>query len=148
MAVTRIKNNQITDASGSNTQLGVNAAVKLQNYSVTAGKLANSLVYGSDLTVSGNLTVNGTTTTVDTVNTLIKDPILTLADGQTSGTPVVDIGLLGLRGSSNSSFLGWQESGQTFMAILSNTISSNTTVNVSSYANFTASTITAAVNIS
>jgi len=130
MAVTRIKNNQITDASGSNTQLGVNAAVKLQNYSVTAGKLANSLVYGSDLTVSGNLTVNGTTTTVDTINTLIKDPILTLADGQTSGTPTVDIGLLGLRGANNSSFLGWQESGQTFMAILSNTTASNTTVNV------------------
>jgi hypothetical protein len=75
MAVTRIKNNQITDASNGNTQLGVNAAVKLQNYSVTAGKLANSLVYGSDLTVSGNLTVNGTTTTVDTINTLIADPV-------------------------------------------------------------------------
>ena len=148
MAVTRIKNNQITDASGANTQLGVNAAVKLQNYSVTAGKLANSLVYGSDLTVQGNLTVNGQTTTVDTVNTLIKDPILTLADGQVSGTPTVDIGLLGLRGSQNSSFMGWQESGTTFMAILSNTTASNTTVNVTSYANFTASTITAQANLS
>jgi len=148
MAVTRIKNNQITDASGANTQLGVNAAVKLQNYSVTAGKLANSLVYGSDLTVQGNLTVNGQTTTVDTVNTLIKDPILTLADGQVSGAPTVDIGLLGLRGSQNSSFIGWQESGTTFMAILSNTTASNTTVNVTSYANFTASTITAQANLS
>ena len=148
MAVTRIKNNQITDASGANTQLGVNAAVKLQNYSVTAGKLANSLVYGSDLTVSGNLTVNGTTTTVDTINTLIKDPILVLADGQTAGTPTVDIGILGYRGNQNSSFLGWQETGQTFMAILSNTTVSNTTVNVSSYANFTASTIIAQANLS
>jgi hypothetical protein len=148
MAVTRIKNNQITDASAGNTQLGVNAAVKLQNYSVTAGKLANSLVYGSDLTISGNLTVNGQTTTVDTINTLIKDPILTLADGQVSGTPTVDIGLLGLRGNQNSSFIGWQESGTTFMAILSNTLASNTTVNVTSYANFTASTITAQANLS
>ena len=148
MAVTRIKNNQITDASSGNTQLGVNAAVKLQNYSVTAGKLANNLTYGSDLTVSGNLTVNGTTTTIDTINTLIKDPILTLADGQVSGTPTVDIGLLGLRGSQNSSFIGWQESGTTFMAILSNTTASNTTVNVTSYANFTASTITAQANLS
>ena len=122
MAVTRIKNNQITDASSGNTQLGVNAAVKLQNYTITSNKIANSLVYGSDLTISGNLTVNGTTTTVDTINTLIKDPILTLADGQTAGTPTVDIGLLGLRGSSNSSFIGWQESGNTFMAILSRPI--------------------------
>ena len=45
MAVTRIKNNQITDASNGNTQLGVNAAVKLQNYSVTAGKIANNVQF-------------------------------------------------------------------------------------------------------
>ena len=148
MAVTRINNNQITTASAGNAYLGINAAAKLQNYSITSNKIANSLVYGSDLTVSGNLTVNGTTTTVDTVNTLIKDPILVLADGQTAGTPTVDIGILGYRGNQNSSFLGWQETGQTFMAILSNTTVSNTTVNVSSYANFTASTITAQANLS
>jgi hypothetical protein len=148
MAVTRINNNQITTASNGNAYLGINAAAKLQNYSITSNKIANSLVYGSDLTVSGNLTVNGTTTTVDTVNTLIKDPILVLADGQTAGTPTVDIGILGYRGNSDSSFLGWQESGSTFMAILSNTTVSNTTVNVSSYANFTASTITAQGNLS
>jgi filamentous hemagglutinin len=148
MAVTRINNNQITDASSGNAVLGVNAAVKLQNYTITSQKIANSLVYGSDLTVSGNLTVNGTTTTVDTVNTLIKDPIITLADGQTSGTPSVDIGVLGLRGSQNSSFIGWFEGSNTFGAVLSNTISSNTTVNVTSYGNFTASTITAQANLS
>ena len=139
--LTRIKNNQITDST-------VNAAAKLQAYSITSGKLANSLVYGSDLTISGNLTVNGTTTAIDTVNTLIQDPIITLADGQVSGTPTVDIGLIGLRGNQNSSFIGWKESQSTFMAILSNTTVSNTTVNVTSYANFTASTITAQANLS
>ena len=51
MAVTRIKNNQITD----NT---INAAVKVQDYTVTGVLLANNLTYGSDLTVTGNLTVN------------------------------------------------------------------------------------------
>jgi len=148
MAVTRIKNNQITDASNGNTQLGVNAAVKLQNYSVTAGKLANSLVYGSDLTVSGNLTVNGTTTTVDTVNTLIKDPILTLADGQTSGNPVVDIGLLGLRGNQLSSFIGWNEGNTEFAVVLSNTTASNTTVVITEYGNFHANSVTVGGNLS
>ena len=44
MAVTRIKNNQITDAT-------VNAAAKLVDYSATAAKIANNLVYSSDLTV-------------------------------------------------------------------------------------------------
>jgi hypothetical protein len=141
MAVTRIKNNQITDST-------IVANAKVVDYSISASKLANNLTYGSNFTVSGNLTVNGTTTTVDTINTLIQDPILVLADGQTSGAPAVDIGILGYRGNQNSSFIGWKESASTFMAILSNTTVSNTTVNVSSYANFTASTITAQANLS
>jgi filamentous hemagglutinin len=141
MAVTRIKNNQITDST-------IVANAKVVDYSISASKLANNLTYGSDLTISGNLTVNGSTTTVDTINTLIEDPILVLADGQTSGSPVVDIGILGYRGNQNSSFIGWKESASTFMAILSNTTVSNTTVNVTSYADFTASTITAQANLS
>jgi hypothetical protein len=144
MAVTRIKNNQITDAINGNVQPGINAAAKLQNYSITSNKIANSLVYGSDLTVSGNLTVNGTTTTIDTINTLIEDPIITLADGQTSGTPTVDIGVLGLRGNLNSSFLGWNEANTQFAAVLSNTTSSNTTVNITAYADFRAANVTGA----
>jgi hypothetical protein len=148
MAVTRINNNQITAAIDGNAVVGVNAASRLQNYTVTSTKLANNLTYGSNLTITGNLTVQGTTTTIDTVNTLIEDPILVLADGQTSGTPSVDIGILGYRGNQNSSFLGWIESTDTFAAVLSNTTVSNTTINVSSYADFTASTITAQANLS
>ena len=148
MAVTRINNNQITTAVDGNAYLGVNAASKLQNYSITSNKIANSLVYGSDLTVSGNLTVNGTTTTIDTINTLIKDPIITLADGQTAGTPTLDIGVLGLRGNQNSSFLGWNEGNTEFAAVLSTTTASNTTVVISSYANFHANTIKAGGNLS
>ena len=47
MAVlTRIKNNQVTDASAGNVYLGVNAAAKVQDYSITAGKIQNNLTYG------------------------------------------------------------------------------------------------------
>ena len=148
MAVTRIKNNQITDASGANTQVGVNAASKLQNYSITSGKLANSLTYGSDLTITGNLTVNGQTTTIDTVNTLIEDPIITLADGQTAGAPAVDIGILGLRGNQNSSFMGWIEASTEFATVLSNTTASNTTIALTAYGNFHANSILAGGNLS
>jgi filamentous hemagglutinin len=148
MAVTRINNNQITTAQEGNVYLGINAASKLQNYSITSNKIANSLVYGSDLTVSGNLIVNGTTTTIDTVNTLIQDPLITLADGQTAGTPTVDIGLIGLRGNQNSSFIGWKESQTEFVAALSNTTVSNTTANITSYANFHANSIIADGNLS
>jgi hypothetical protein len=148
MAVTRINNNQITDAVNGNTIYGINANTKLQNYSITSTKLANSLTYGSDFTISGNLTVNGTTTTVDTVNTLIADPLITLADGQTSGAPTVDIGFIGLRGSENSAVMAWQESSDQFVVALSNTTVSNTTFNLNSYANFAANSITANANLS
>ena len=135
MAVTRIKNNQVTDAATGNTQVGINAGTKLQNYSITAGKIANNLTYGSDLTITGNLTVQGTTTNVDTVNTLIQDPLITLADGQTAGTPTLDIGTIGLRGSQNSAVLGWKESAKEFVTALSTTTVSNTTFTITSYAN-------------
>jgi len=135
MPVTRINNNQITDAIAGNVLVGVNAATKLQNYSITSTKIANNLTYGSDLTISGNLTVNGTTTAVDTVNTLILDPLITLADGQTSGAPTLDIGTIGLRGSQNSAVLAWKESQLEFVTALSTTTVSNTTFTISSYAN-------------
>jgi len=65
MSVTRIKNNQITDAT-------INAASKLADTSVTAGKLEDNLTYGSNLTITGNLTVNGATTTVSKQTQLLK----------------------------------------------------------------------------
>ena len=142
MAVTRINNNQITDAASGNAYVGINAGSKLQAYSITSTKIANNLTYGSNLTITGNLTVQGTTTSIDTVNTLIQDPLITLADGQVSGTPTLDIGLIGLRGSQNSSFIGWKESSGTFVTALSNTTVSNTTVNVSSYANLATGNLT------
>ena len=68
MAITRINNNQITDSIEGNVYYGINAAAKLQNYSITSQKIANSLTYGSDLTVAGNLTVQGNVTAIDTIN--------------------------------------------------------------------------------
>ena len=146
--LTRINNNQITSAISGNTYVGINANAKVQPYSITSSLLANSFVYGSDFTVTGNLTVQGTTTTVNTTVTLIQDPIVVFADGQTTGTPVFDIGVLGYRGNQLNSFIGWKESSTSFVAALSNTVQSNTTVNVTSYANFTASTIVAQANLS
>ena len=152
MAVTRINNNQITSAQAGNAYLGINAASKVQSYTITGGLLANSLTYGSDLTVTGNLTVQGTTTAVNTVNTVIQDPLLVLADGQTTGTPTVDIGFVGLRGNLNSAVMAWKESATQFVAALSNTDVggtglSNTTFNINSYADFKANTITANANL-
>jgi len=135
MAVTRINNNQISDASSGNAYLGINAAVKLQNYSVTAGKLANNITYGSDLTITGNLTIQGNTTTVDTTYTTIEDPVILLASNQT-GSPAVDIGFIGERGTSQNIAFVWDESASEFVTVYTNDAETNTTVSIASYASF------------
>ena len=55
--LTRINNNQISDASAGNAYVGVNATAKLQTYTVTSTLLANNLTYGSDLTVTGTVSL-------------------------------------------------------------------------------------------
>ena len=135
MAITRINNNQISDASAGNVYVGVNAAAKLQQYSITSQKIANNLTYGSDLTISGNLTVNGQTTTIDTTVTTIEDPVILLASNQT-GSPTVDIGFIGERGTSNNIAFVWDESSSEFVTVYTTDTETNTTVSISSYANF------------
>ena len=44
MPVTRINNNQITDSVPGNGFVGINAAAKVQSYSITSQKLANGLI--------------------------------------------------------------------------------------------------------
>ena len=106
MALTRIKENQITD-------LAVTTG-KTENNAITAGKLANNITYGSDLTVSGNLTVSGTTVSVSTTNTRVDDAIIALA-ASTSGSPSEDSGLLINRGSGDNYAFLWDESADQFV---------------------------------
>ena len=99
-------------------------------------------IYANDIVLDGNLTVGGTTTTVNTSSVLIEDPILQLAKGQTSGTPTVDIGFLGLRGASNNAAFIWDESDDVFAAILTTDDASGTTLAPASYADFKAGAAT------
>lgn len=133
MAVTRINNNQISDASAGNAYVGINASTKLQPYSITSTKLANNLTYNSDFTVTGNLTVQGNTTAIDTTYTTVEDPILLLASNQT-GAPSVDIGFVGQRGTSDNIAFVWDESADEFVTVYTVTGESNTTVSIASYA--------------
>ena len=131
MAVTRIKNNQITDST-------VIASAKLVSGSVTGGLLSNPLNYSGDFTISGNLTVNGTTTTVDTTNTLVADPVIVLSRGET-GTPSNDAGILIERGTSDNAAWLWDETNDRWMAITT-TADGQTggTISVAAYANIKA----------
>jgi hypothetical protein len=136
MAVTRIKNNQITD-------LTVNAASKLQDYSVTSGKIANNLTYGSDLTVTGNLTVQGNVTAIDTIDLVVEDPLILLAKEQT-GSPTLDIGFIGKRGTEDNIAFVWDESADQFVTVFTSSEITNTTVGINSYASLRVLDITAA----
>ena len=147
MAVTRIKNNQVTDASGANTQLGINANTKIQNFSITSGKLANNLTYGSDLTITGNLTVQGTSTAIDTTITTIEDPIIVLASTQTAGAPAVDIGFMGFRGNESNIAFVWDESADSFVTAFTSTAESNTTITITSLANLQVGNLSLTGNI-
>jgi glutamate-1-semialdehyde 2,1-aminomutase len=143
MAVlTRIKNNQVTDASAGNVYLGVNAAAKVQDYSITAGKIQNNLTYGSDLTITGNLTVQGNTTTIDTVNLVVEDPLILLAKEQT-GSPTLDIGFIGKRGTSDNIAWVWDESANSFVSVFTTSEVTNTTISINSYAAVTTANLTA-----
>ena len=132
--LTRINNNQITDAISGNVYFGINANTKVQPYSITSTLLANNLTYGSDLTITGNLSVTGNVTAIDTTNLTIEDPLLLLASNQ-SGSPVVDIGYIGQRGTSNNIAFVWNESLSSFVTVYTDSGAvGNTTVNILSYA--------------
>ena len=124
MPITRIKNNQITDAT-------IVASAKLVNNSISANKLANDLTYGSNLTVTGNLTVNGSTTSLDTVNTIIEDPVILLAKNET-GVPSKDIGFIGNRGDSNNVAWIFDETDDTFKAGLTTDDGTGTAITLAS----------------
>ena len=102
---------------------------------------ANTDIAGN-LTVTGNLTINGTTVTNDATNTTIKDPLIELNSG--AGSNANDLGLLMERGSTgNNAFLGWDESGDHFVAATTTATADSTGNMTYAYAPFKCSAITA-----
>ena len=77
-------------------------------------EMGEGLSITGNLTVSGNMTVSGTTTTLETTNSVISDQLIELANG-TTGTPSGDIGIVGERGSSDNTFIGFDESADEFI---------------------------------
>jgi hypothetical protein len=102
---------------------------------------ANTDIAGN-LTVTGNLTINGTTVTNDATNTTIKDPLIEINSGASSNAN--DLGLLMERGSTgDNAFLGWDESGDYFVAATTTAVGSSTGNISYSFAPFKCSAITA-----
>jgi hypothetical protein len=101
------------------------AAVKRLNTSYT--------IDTTDVIITGNLTVNGTQTTIESANTVLKDNIMLLNDGETgAGVTLGTAGILINRGTSPNVAIRWNEanSGTWQMAnaagTYSNVVSSST----------------------
>jgi hypothetical protein len=102
---------------------------------------ANTDIAGN-LTVTGNLTINGTTVTNDATNTEIKDPLIEINSGASSNAN--DLGLLMERGSTgDNAFLGWDESGDYFVAATTTATGASTGNITYAYAPFKCSALTA-----
>lgn len=71
----------------------------------STGIHVNSQLSLTDLTLSGNLTVTGTLTTLDTTNLIVEDPMIELANGN-STTDALDIGFFGQYGATGTKFTG------------------------------------------
>jgi hypothetical protein len=116
MAVTRIKNNQITDSTITFQKIASGTLV---------GSLFNAnLTLNSNVSIAGNLTVTGNTTTVNSIDTLISDNLITLNNGYV-GVPAYDVGILFNRalgtlqnyGGVNAALV-WSESDGAFITVL------------------------------
>jgi hypothetical protein len=95
--------------------ISAGTGVAISNGAISIGQAVatDSDVTFDDVVVAGNLTVNGTTTTVATTNMVVSDKLIELANGA-SGSPSGDLGLVFERGSSNNTFIGWDESADEF----------------------------------
>jgi hypothetical protein len=112
MAVTRIKNNQITDNTIEYT--------KIKDGTLVGSKFNADLTLNSNIAIVGNLQVSGNTTTINSINTFINDPLVIFNNGYV-GMPSYDIGMLINRnlgsfpgyGSYNTAWI-WDENDKAF----------------------------------
>ena len=95
-----------------------------------------------DLVVQGNLIVNGDTTTTNTINAVIQDRFLMLANSAT-GTPSADVGIFMNRGSSGNAAIYYDESTKSFTISETRDPDSNVVISPTGAANLVSGQISA-----
>jgi hypothetical protein len=116
MAVTRIKNNQITDSTIT--------AQKIASQTLVGGLFAPDLTLNSNVSIIGNLTVSGGSSVVNSTNTYVNDPVVVFNNGYVGSLTGYDIGILVNRnlatltgyGAVNTAWL-WSETDSAFVGI-------------------------------
>jgi trimeric autotransporter adhesin len=147
MAVTRIKNNQITDSTIT--------AQKIADGTLVGSLFSPDVTFNSNITITGNLAITGNSSSISATNTYVNDPLIVFNHGFT-GSPSYDIGTIYNRnlssltpyGSVNAAWI-WQESEQAFAGIMT-TETGNTlgSINNSGFANLHIGNVTAvSVNV-
>lgn len=96
---------EVTDRQAAVSAEATTRAAAITNLDTVKANLSGATftgaVNGTDLVLSGNLTVQGTTTSLETVNSQVKDSIMLLNDGAaSSANNGNDVGLIMERGSS------------------------------------------------
>ena len=116
MAVTRIKNNQITDATIT--------AAKIASQTLVGSLFATDLTLNSNLNIIGNLTITGTSSNINAINTLVSDPFIIFNNGYTGSLTNYTIGMLMNRNLSSLADFGsvnvawvWSEADGAFVGI-------------------------------
>ena len=142
MAVTRIKNNQITDSTIT--------AAKIASGTLTGGLFAADITLSSNVTITGNLTVSGASDSISATNTFVNDPLVVFNNGFV-GSPSYDIGILVNRnltatapyGAVNAALI-WRESDKAFSGLMTTETGATTgTINNSGFANLRIGNVTA-----
>jgi trimeric autotransporter adhesin len=135
MAVTRIKNNQITDATIT--------AAKIASQTLVGSLFATDLTLSSNLSIIGNLTVTGTSSNINAINTYISDPFVIFNNGYTGSLTNYTIGILVNRNLASLNSFGavntawvWNEADSAFTGIATtDTGTGVVSINNAGYAN-------------
>lgn len=137
VAANTIQNKSNVDIANANTiQINANLDIVSSNTdAVEARRVANLISttfsgqvnIDDDLIIAGNLVINGDTTTANSVNMIVQDRMIMLANSAT-GTPAADVGLLFNRGNQGNAAFFYDESSVTFK--ISDTLdpATNTTI--------------------
>jgi hypothetical protein len=147
MAVTRIKNNQITDSTITYQ--------KIANQTLVGANFNPNLTLNSNVSIIGNLTVSGGSSIVNSTNTYVNDPVVVFNNGYIGSLTGYDIGILVNRnlatltgyGAVNTAWL-WSEADSAFVAIATTDTGEGVTgVNNSGFVNIKAHDVTATGNV-
>lgn len=99
--------------------------------------------FADDVIITGNLTVNGDTITANSINMVVEDRMMMLANSVT-GAPSADVGVLFNRGNQGNAAFFYDESGKTFKIADTKDPSSNTVLSPVTAGNLDVGIITAA----